>query len=82
MTKKVTFEIDGVEGSFVVDADEFKNYKTIKQLAFSGVNAAGCFEAMERLFMGKDEEYVERVGGVGNMETLLDAAANAAKVKK
>lgn len=78
---QVKFQVEGVEGAFFVDADEMKNYRTVKAFALSEKQAAPTFEALERVFMGHDEEYVDRVGGVDNLASLLDAAAEAAKAK-
>lgn len=79
--KEIKFQVEGVEGDFFVDADEMKSYKTIKAFALSEKNAAPMFEAMERVFMRHDEEYVDRVGGMDNLSSLIDAAAEAAKAK-
>ncbi len=79
--KKIKFQVEGVEGDFFVDSDEMKSYKTVKAFALSEQNAAPMFEAMERVFMGHDEEYVDRVGGMDNIGSLVDAAAEAAKAK-
>lgn len=79
--KKVKFNIDGVEGDFFCDADQLTSYKTVKQLAFSEENPAGMFHALERIYMGSDEEYVERVGGLENLSKLNDAATEAVKAK-
>jgi hypothetical protein len=78
----VTFTIDGVEGDFTCDADEVKSYKTVKQFAMGDDNPAGVFEAMERIFPGHDEEYMERIGGdIESMNTLCNAAMEAVKAK-
>lgn len=79
--KEVKFQVEGVEGDFFVDADEMKNYRTVKAFALSEKYAGPMFEALERVFMGHDEEYVDRIGGVDNLASLLDAAAEAAKAK-
>lgn len=78
---QVKFQVEGVEGDFFVDADEMKNYRTVKAFALSEKQAAPMFEALERVFVGNDEEYVDRVGGIDNLSSLLDAAAEAAKAK-
>lgn len=78
---QVKFQVEGVDGDFFVDADEMKNYRTVKAFALSEKQAAPMFEALERVFVGHDEEYVDRVGGVDNLASLLDAAAEAAKAK-
>lgn len=79
--KQVKFSVDGVKGEFFVDADELNNYRTMKALAFGTKNPVGMYEALERIYMGHDEEYVERVGGLGNVEKLNNAAAEAVKAE-
>lgn len=78
---KVKFQVDGVDGDFYCDADELRSYRTVKQLAMSEENPAGMFHALERIYMGNDEEYVERVGGLENLPKLNDAATGAAGAK-
>lgn len=75
------FTVPGVEGTFRCDADELKSYRTIKQLAMAEKDVAGYFEAMGRIYMGNDEEYVERVGGFESCGALNDAAVEAARAK-
>lgn len=78
---QVKFEVEGVEGDFFCDADQLMNYRTIKQLVFADINPTGMFQALERIYMGNDEEYVERVGGMDNLPKLNDAATAAVKAK-
>lgn len=78
---RVKFNVEGAEGDFFCDADELASYRTVKQLAFSEEDPAGMFHALERIYMGEDEEYVERVGGMENLPKLNDAATEAAKAK-
>lgn len=78
---QIKFKVDGVDGDFFCDADQLTSYRTVKQLAFSEENPAGMFHAMERIYMGKDEEYVERVGGMESLSKLNDAATEAFKAK-
>jgi hypothetical protein len=78
---QVKFKVDGVDGDFFCDADQLTSYRTVKQLAFSEENPAGMFHALERIYMGNDEEYVERVGGMENLSKLNDAATEAVKAK-
>ena len=59
----VTFTIEGVEGEFTCDADVVRSYKTAKQLAKSEEDFSVAFDVMERIFGGKDEEYIDRLGG-------------------
>lgn len=80
--RKVTFCVEGYDGEFVCDADELTSYKTLKQFAQSETNPAGMFDALERVYMGHDEEYAERMGGVENMGALNDAAVAAVNAKK
>jgi len=77
--REVKFSVEGIEGEFSCDADQLTDYKTVKALACFAENPAGAFHAMERIYMGNDEEYMERVGGFGNMALLNDAATEAAK---
>ncbi len=78
---QVKFRVEGVEGDFFCDADELKSYRTVKQLSLAETRPDGMFEALERVYMGRDEEYVERVGGMERLHLLNDAAAEAAKAK-
>lgn len=78
---QIKFKVDGVEGDFFCDADQLTDYRTVKQLALSEENPAGMFHALERIYMGNDEEYVERVGGMDGLSKLNDAATEAVKAK-
>ncbi|OUP10999.1 hypothetical protein [Collinsella sp. An2] len=78
---QVKFQVEGVEGSFFCDADQLTSYRTIKQFALGDKNPEGLFEALERVYMGKDEEYVDRVGGMDGLAKLNDAATAAVKAK-
>ncbi len=78
---EVAFEIDGVE--LVADYDELTSYKTNKQFARSESDPAGMFEAYERVFAGRDEEYAEALGGsVEAIGRMMRGAFEAAKAKK
>lgn len=78
--EKITFKLDGNE--YEADLDELKSYKTMKQFAQSESDPAGMFEAMGRIFMGRDEEYIDGLGGgASDMGRLCDAAFEAAKAK-
>lgn len=79
---EVKFKVEGVKGEFFVDADALADYKTAKALALAEKNPAGMYEALERIYMGHDEEYVERVGGVNGMEKLNGAAITAVNAAK
>lgn len=79
--REVRFEVEGFDGEFCCDADEITSYRTLKQLALSDKRPDGMFEAIERIYMGKDEEYAERVGGMDGLAKLNDAAVEAAKAK-
>ncbi len=74
---QVKFHVDGVEGEFFVDKDAINNYKNMKALALADKNPAGFYAALEAIYMGKDEEYVDRVGGMEGLEKLNNAAAEA-----
>lgn len=79
---KVKFTVESVEGEFFCDADEIRSYKTAKQLVNSDKDASLAFDVMERVFMGNDEEYVERIGGdVEDIQKLLAAAVEACGAK-
>lgn len=78
---RVEFTVEGVEGEFTCDADEMRSYKTIKQLALGDEDLGGMFRAMERIYMGHDEEYVERVGGFERAGRLNSAATEAVRAK-
>lgn len=80
--REVKFQVEGVDGEFRCDADALTDYRTIKQLALAERDLGGMFEALERVYMGHDVEYVERVGGMERLEALNDAALEAAKAKK
>ena len=76
--KEITFTVDGVDGEFVCDADELKCSKTAKQLARADDDFSLSFDVMERVFMGRDEDYIERLGGsVDCLNGLLAAALDA-----
>lgn len=78
----VTFTIDGVEGKFTCDADVVRSYKTAKQLAKSEEDFSVAFDVMERIFDGRDEEYIDRLGGdVTCIQTLLGKAIEACGAK-
>lgn len=79
--KQVKFQVDGVDGDFFCDADELTSYRTIKQFTLGNKNPSGLFEALERVYMGHDEEYVDRVGGMDGLRRLTDAATEAVKAK-
>lgn len=79
---EITFTVPGQDGEFTADYDELTSYRTNKQFAMSEKAPAGMFEAFERVFAGRDEEYMERLGGgVDAMGALMQAAFEAAKAK-
>ena len=79
---EIKFSVDGVDGEFAADLDELNSYKTVKQFARSETDPAGMMDAMGRIFMGRDEEYIEALGGTSyDMRRLCDAAFEAAKAK-
>lgn len=79
---EITFTVPGQDGEFTADYDELTSYRTNKQFAMSEKNPSGMFEALARVFAGRDEEYVERLGGsVDATGTLMQAAFEAAKAK-
>ena len=79
---ELTFTIPGIDGEFTADLDELLSYKTNKQFAKSETEPGGMFEAFERVFAGRDEEYMERLGGsVESTGVLMQAAFEAAGFK-
>lgn len=79
---EVKFTVVGVKGDFFADADELKSYRTNKALAMAERDPASFYAALERIYMGRDAEYVERVGGdVDALAKLNEAAAEAVNVK-
>lgn len=61
-----TIEFEG--HVFEYDDAEAKDYRNLKRVMKSATNPSGLFDAMERIFAGKDEEYAEMLGG--NLEKL------------
>lgn len=59
MTKTIEFE--GHE--FEYDVAEAKDYRNLKRVMKAATNPSGLFDAMEKIFAGKDEEYAEVLGG-------------------
>lgn len=79
--KEVKFQVEGVEGDFFVDKDALNDYRTVKAFAMAEKNPTGFYLAMEKIYMGNDEDYVERVGGLDSISKLNDAAAEAVNAK-
>lgn len=78
--QELKFVVDNVE--LIADYDELVSYKTNKQFARSETDPAGMFEAYERVFAGRDEEYVEALGGsVEAIGRIMQAAFEAAQAK-
>ena len=75
--KEIKFQVEGVEGDFFVDADAFNTYSVVKALALGEKNPVAMYEALEKIYMGNDEEYADRVGGLANMDKLNNAAIEA-----
>lgn len=76
--KEIKFHVEGIDGDFFVDADEVKSYRTCKAMALADKNPSAFYAAMERIYMGRDEEYADRVSGLENgLAALNDAAAEA-----
>ena len=68
--------------TFTIDADVVRSYKTAKKLAKSEEDFSVAFDVMERIFDGKDEEYIDRLGGdVTCIQTLLGKAIEACGAK-
>lgn len=81
MPKKdvVKFEYEGRE--YEADAAALRDYSVIKAVSKVESDPAGFFRAMERVFMGRDEEYAEKAGGTAGIGALFNAAAEAANAK-
>lgn len=78
---EVTFTVDGY-GEFACDADEVKSYRVLKKLARSDEDPSNVFDVMEDVFMGRDEEYIDRMGGgIDDAKALLDEAVKACGAK-
>lgn len=76
----VAFSLDGKE--FEADRSALTSYKVTKMVANAENDPSGYFEAMERIFMGRDEEYAESLGGgAEKVAELYAAAAKAAGAK-
>lgn len=75
----VKFEYEGAE--YEADAAALRDYSTIKAVSKVETDPAGFFDAMERVFMGRDEEYAAATGGTAGIGALFNAAAQAANVK-
>lgn len=75
----VAFEYEGAE--YEADAAALRDYAVIKAVTRVDSDPAGFFGAMERVFMGRDEEYAAQAGGVGGIAELFSAAAEAANAK-
>ncbi|WP_077597874.1 hypothetical protein [Olsenella urininfantis] len=76
--KEVVFTVEGVEGEFSCDADQLTDYDTAKLMFNADGDMGAPFEVMERIFMGRDSEYMRRLGGnVSQIDTLVTAAMNA-----
>ena len=69
-TGMVTFEFGGFE--FEAVKSELESYETNKQLAMGGT---AFYEAVDRIFAGRDVEYCKKVGGsFSDMTALVNAA--------
>ena len=76
--REVVFTVPGVEGEFACDADQLTDYDTAKLMSKADEDMGASFEVMERIFMGRDSEYMRRLGGnVSQIGTLLTAAIDA-----
>lgn len=76
----VTFVLDGKE--FEADRSALTSYAVTKRVANAENDPLGYFRAMESIFMGRDEEYAEALGGgAEKVAELYSAAAKAAGAK-
>ena len=69
------------------DEASLKKYSVQKKLAKGAKDPGGLFEALETIFVGKDEDYVEALGGgesvMGELiKAVLEDAAAADDVTK
>ena len=72
-TKPVSFEFEGK--TFECDPKACHDYKVVKAMAKYESDPAGYFAAIERVLMGRDEEYAEMLGGdMKDLEKLVMAA--------
>ncbi len=72
----VGFEFDGKK--YEVVAEAAKSYKLCKRLSCPGKYGPDSFyAAIETLFDGHDEEYVEQAGGMFKLNDLISAALTA-----
>lgn len=80
MEETVKFECEGHE--FEASKTAIKSYRVQKQLARAKADPNGMMDAVERIFMGRDVEYVDALGGdAEKLEVLLSAAIAAANAK-
>lgn len=78
----VKFTVPGIEGEFEVDEKAATSYRVLKRMAQGDERPAGVFEAVEALFPGNDEKYMDRLGGsADDLEKLVNAAFEAVKAK-
>ena len=80
--KPVTFTVEGVEGEFTCDADVVRSYRPQSCSRNREEDFSVAFDVMERIFDGKDEEYIDRLGGdVTCIQPLLGKAIEACGAK-
>lgn len=76
MTDIIKFSHKGKE--FEADTKALTDYSMIKHIANVETDPAGYFAALEKVFIGRDEEYIAQLGGDASaMAGLYAAAAQA-----
>lgn len=75
MSKLLKVEFEGEQ--YECDASALRDYAVIKAISKADVAPAKYFDALERVFAGRDEEYAEKVGGLEAMARLLEACVTA-----
>ncbi|MEG2933534.1 MAG: hypothetical protein RR842_08135, partial [Gordonibacter sp.] len=79
-TDVIEFEFRGMK--FLADANVIRNYAAIKRMSLVETDPVGYFTTLSDIFMGRDEEYVDMLGGeVADMGGLYTAAVQAVGAK-
>ena len=82
MARKNTIEFEYAGKTFEADATAANSWKVVKALG-GGANSGGqLFEALDKLFFGKSDEYAEMLNDdFQDMALLAGAAIEAANAK-
>lgn len=73
--ERETFEFEYEGRTFEADRRELTSYRNSKAIANSSNRPDGYFTALERIFLGRDEEYAEMLGGGAEAVANLYVAA-------